>query len=36
MYILFTRSDKKINSCFAPISTFPLGEDKLTKRWYSM
>ena len=27
--------DKKINSYFAPIPTFPMGEDKLRKRWYS-
>ena len=35
MYILFTRSDKKINSYFAPIPIFPPGEDKPRKRWYS-
>ena len=29
-------SDKKINSYFAPIPTFPMGEDKLRKRWYSL
>ena len=28
-------SDKKINSYFSPIPTFPMGEDKLRKRWYS-
>ena len=35
MYILFTGSDKKINSYVAPIPIFPLGEDKPRKRWYS-